>query len=266
MKNKKGFSLAEAMIMLTVISIIMAVSVPLIAKKTQIDTQTLFGHSTFLDNGNTISVTSGGFGNFGRVGIGFKNAVAKLHVRDTAAAANNTANNAKVIFQADTTDDRAFRVFGDGSTNLRTCVPDYANRTQMVNVDVGGGVATLFNVIYLGIDDSTLQAYGISPSDGYLYAENSCIKVGDSITCPQIVLIGSDNSPIKTTNFSKLDSNVTQAYSGNVMVPVSREAFNTAGTLAIFNMNRDVALPLDLQFYGATANQYFIPCRTTPIR
>ena len=148
--NKRAFSLAEAMVMLVVISILLAVSAPLIAKKANADQRRL------VVQGQNASVVTAMGGNQNFL-IGTQNIPAGLNPAKLFVTSNRLlgsfvstiANNAagahgNTIFQVTPgavdpgraanplANANGFRVFADGTTNVRTCVPDYANASPSI--------------------------------------------------------------------------------------------------------------------------------------
>ena len=165
--SKNGFSLAEAMVMLVVIAILLAVSAPLIAKKSNADQRRLVVQSGI----NPVTA----MGNNQNFGIGTNNPNAKLHVRANRLLANfvstiagngdnaNTTEIFQVIPGSNAANQNGFKVFADGTTNVRTCVPDYENASDSI-------LLTNYEVLY--------NATGAGPvipvtEDGYYVTSRS---------------------------------------------------------------------------------------------
>ena len=150
-----AFSLAEAMVMLVVISILLAVSAPLIAKKSNADQRRL------VVQGQNASVATA-MGNNQNFGIGTSNIPqqenngrAKLYVTAGRRLANFVSTiagdgpnaDATEIFNvtpgANAANPNGFKVFADGTTNIQACVPDYTQKiviaSTSVNMDIYNG-------------------------------------------------------------------------------------------------------------------------------
>lgn len=128
--HSSAFSLAEAMVMLVVVSIIMAVSAPLIAHKATVDNNRL----VIKDNAN-IRTALGNNQQF-IVGAGNPEANNRLVVHGNATVRAN-ANNGNTAFQIITqdNDNPNFVINHDGTTNIRTCIPDYNRVGNNANED-----------------------------------------------------------------------------------------------------------------------------------
>ena len=186
--NKKyAFSLAEAMVMLVIIAIVMAMAAPLIAHKANADAKRLI----FLGTGSNIATAMGNNQNFG---IGIKNPDAKLTVNAVGDDKNlvakfisnfvisksgltdpQKATRAKnVIFQVTPKTDAyttahgnpdGFQVFADGTTNV-ACTPDYDNIQFIYQRNSGN--KNNFNDYDLSnpdIDDTYGKTYLCTPND-----------------------------------------------------------------------------------------------------
>ena len=151
-----GFSLAEALIMLVVVSVIMALSAPLIAKKSSADQKRLI-----TSNGSEVLVAQGSsqtlkVGNNGHSSEKLK--VFGSAVINASDVEPDEGEIRKVVFKVDTNSEDDFKVYSDGTTSIRSCVPDWSAPTN-------------------------------APVDGYVVA-NVCISVRNSnIFCPSIMAI-----------------------------------------------------------------------------
>ena len=195
-KNKSAFSLAEAMVMLVVISILLAVSAPLIAKKANADQRRLV-----VQGQNASVVTAmGGNQNFG---IGLNQPTAKLHVtanrllalfQSTRAGNDETAHTTpifEIMPNSNTPNPEAannfvpnpngFKVYADGTTNIQACVPDYDNAvpisTHDASCDLYDNGATI------------IQCYRMdaTPDNGYIMASRTIFVKGSFSVYPTMI-------------------------------------------------------------------------------
>ncbi len=151
-----SFSLAEAMVVLVIISILMAVSAPLIARKAAADQNKAIvvgnGGNLFTAQGNNQQLTIGtdqGRNNprlriFGHTLMNGNLTVegqtlinATIGGKDTTSTNNETIafrvapsdNGAEIINEA------GFIVYGDGTTNVGGCMPDYEHEQQIARLN-----------------------------------------------------------------------------------------------------------------------------------
>ena len=116
-----GFSLAEGMVMLVVVSILMAVSAPLIAKRSVADSKRIFGMRN--------NVITGAMGNQQKFLLGKNNPTnqdAKLDVNGLVMA-NEYGTNGDTLEISDRNNTILFSVDNDGNTNLPVGIPDFGN-------------------------------------------------------------------------------------------------------------------------------------------
>ena len=175
--KKEAFSLAEAMVVLVIIAIVMAMAAPLIAHKANTDQKRLI----FNGVGAHIATAMGNSQNFG---IGDNNPNdAKLTVKATNNSSqsliakfisnitpDNDTNAAKPIFQvmpknsgAKLVNAKGFQVFADGTTNA-ACVPDYTNIQQIYKRPNGAGMND-YDLTNPNIDDSYGKTITCTPNN-----------------------------------------------------------------------------------------------------
>ena len=171
--KKCGFSLAEAMVMLVIVAILMALSAPLIAKRSSADAKKLVQQNTnntqtLYDSGNNPVAPEAGFSSiFSTInpnqnyGIGTRTPNAKLHVQGTNANAdilNVTARQITPRAAGDSAEQAALKAAADtglfvrrngnnAEVNIVACVPDWSR------ISVGAPVSPF-------------------PEDGYLLVKN----------------------------------------------------------------------------------------------
>ena len=180
--KKEAFSLAEAMVVLVIIAIVMAMAAPLIAHKANTDQKRLI----FNGVGAHIATAMGNAQNFG---IGDNNPSgeennAKLLVRakksDQYLVAKFISNYTpsddtkakKPIFQVmpknsgdKLVNANGFQVFADGTTNA-ACVPDYSNMVKIYDNNLTEGNFNDYNLIALTGSDATISKYGTATAGG----------------------------------------------------------------------------------------------------
>ena len=194
-----AFSLAEAMVMLVVISIIMAVSAPLIAHKATADQNRLI-----IPDGQKILTAQGGSQilELGRTGVNNDKLV--VHGNETIngnstinAKANGTTFSVKPLSSlsgSSTYNLNGFKVFADGHTNIRACVP-------FVSATVANSPA---------------------PSDGYIVS-NQAVTINSQTFLPQIITTVACSGGSCTPSYS---------VSGSVMIPVAKDTVYTITDVA----------------------------------
>ena len=182
--KKEAFSLAEAMVVLVIIAIVMAMAAPLIAHKANTDQKRLI----FNGVGAHIATAMGNAQNFG---IGDNNPTGEENNAKLLVRAKNSDQNlvAKFISNYTPSDDtkakkpifqvmpknsgdklvnaNGFQVFADGTTNA-ACVPDYSNLVKIYDPNLSEGSFNDYDLTELKGSDgaAAISKYGTATPSG----------------------------------------------------------------------------------------------------
>ena len=282
--KKRAFSLAEGMVMLVVVSILMALSAPLIAKRTSADAQRLVrpNNSSFdtyrydKDSAvNTNPSTSGflgiftaiGLNNHQNFGIGTNTPNAKLHVQGTTGNVDllNVTRRNITTSNNDAVNDTGLFVNNAGETNIVACVPDWAKKEAKPWTYV-------YDLNYNITDEEQEMT-----EDGYFALMSRCVKVYKSSeanyiwVCPP-THVTRVNCTVNGNNCTAMLDDLAAA---NVNNPPIHNVFT--GAYMIFPVEKGTKikstttnLGLSLQSSrvhhglsgdGAQGKDYFIPCK-----
>lgn len=224
---KPAFSLAEAMIMLVIISILMALAAPLIVRRTTADSRRLIRI-----NGTDIFTA---IGQNQKLGVGTSSPNAKLHVTDAPAGTP--------FFEVRGADATGLRVAADGRVNIVACTPDWEN----------------FVIISDG-DDTPEDEDGYLSSPFCLWIDNG---YREELFCPGVVVnaltgcvVTEGNIDMSECTYDRNFFNDANIEVPRVMVPVKFDSYVSYAYTDIFsNFNIDGTSGGENDL-----NTYFIPC------
>ena len=267
LRRKCAFSLAEAMIMLVIVTILMGLFAPLVAKKSAADLknfryfilpnntgQELY-NSTNTSLGKVFTSVFGALGDNQNFGIGTNSPNAKLHIQGTNANAdilNVTARQITPPAAGDNAERAALRAAADtglfvnknGEANIVACVPDWANNIAVNTALRNDGVNDVFT------------------NDGYLLVKNcaditaggNLYKVCPSVSAATFRCIDFDAGKCTEEKFETL---TTEYYNSSILIPV-----NANLTYAIERGDAPGAAGrrIGIPYYTGADNNRFIPC------
>ena len=240
-EKRYAFSLAEGMVMLVVVSILMALAAPLIARKTTNDSKRLIYQGT-----TPHTVTA--MGSHQNLGIGLMTPDAKLTVKSTNSDnsliakfqsiftvkdddINKQKSNAeKVIFQVSPKSGdsyinsegypNGFQVYADGNTNAG-CFPDYNNAVEVGTLDNSKCSGAYQPCYYY---KTTKNGYIISPRSLIVYTDKYKPFINASYT-KELISFHPTTRPYKlTANLTTGEVTVNQErYVSRVIVPTPKD-------------------------------------------